>query len=221
MSFKFDLMLVTFLDSKTDRCLLLGDVGHGKKSLTSLKTTAVRLELDLKDYKVLILVEGPKNGEILPSDEKDFADLKKHGADVRGCEDNLSLCTLKEIEAFQAIKFELANGPESIYNKAHAKNKYNLEKRILDANKSWEILIATEKLRYKKIILCCGTSHLPAFVGNKFENEHPIHPGLMNAPSLKASLCAFTVEASNDGAGWYRPEKLEAPGSFAKVRTIE
>ncbi|RSZ55133.1 hypothetical protein HF313_05970 [Massilia atriviolacea] len=221
MSFKFDLTLASFLDSKTDRCLLLGDVKHGQKSLEFLKAAVERLALVLTKHQVLILVEGPRNGEIVENDQRNFAILKKHGADIRGCEDDLSLSTEKEINAIKDSKFVLADGLESIYREACDREQYLLGKRIVDANESWERQIATELVVYEKVILCCGTSHLPAFAGAKFKNKHQMHRGLINTPHFKSFICGFAVESSNDQHGWYVPEKFDSPGSFGKVRTIE
>jgi hypothetical protein len=221
MSFKFDLTLSSFLDSQTDRCLLLGDASHGKKSLNLLKGAVQRLSLDLRRYEVMILVEGSTRFKIPEGDEECFRVLEQSGAEIRGCENDKTLSAENEINEFNKNKFSLADGPIDAYMEALAKKIYLEGKRMVDANNFWERMIATELLFHAKVILCCGTSHLPKFTGVHFKGESLEHRGLMNTRHLGQDMYAFSVEPSNDGIGWYIPEKFDAPNCFGKVRTIE
>lgn len=212
MSLKFDLTLTLFLDSKKERCLLLGDAKHGKTSLDLLKASVERLSLDLGEYKVLIFVEGARNGAAYPGDQDAFTFFEKNGAEISGCEDDISLSTESRLIALEDRKRELSDEGEYLSPEEIQIYKELLATRIVHANKSWELQIAKAML-FHKVILCCGTSHLPAFADGRF-----VHRGLIN--TLRGVICGFAVEKSNDIDGWYQPEKFDYPTSFAKVRAI-
>ncbi|MDN2707944.1 hypothetical protein O0880_00765 [Janthinobacterium sp. SUN118] len=213
-----------FLDSKTHQCLLLGDSKHGKKSLKSLAVAVPELSLDLHFYKVLILVEGARSGEIHADDHHDFMVLKENGAEIRGCETDQSLSAESEINALEVRRAELGAKLEHLSAEENEHCKNLLEQRIVNANESWERQIVEACMRSgEKVILCCGTSHLPQFAGRSC-----VDVGLIARLQKNIRALGFAVENSNNNDDKYEPEKgisafgrITAIGHHVELRTVQ
>jgi hypothetical protein len=216
MTKKFSEKLISFLDSGT-QCLLLGDSDHGGKSLKSLAAAVDERKLKLSAYNVLILVEGARENETRSDDYLAVKLLKEKGAKIAGCENDESLSAQTKID-------ELLEPPDDAvsFNGAYCSDLFG--QRILEANLSWEIQIQ----RYcrwgrMKVILCCGTSHLPFYA----EGDH-VDKGLIERLKETISVCGYAVEESRSDDNLYEPEphtnafgKIEAIGQHANLRKFE
>ena len=201
----------TVLSSEITKYLVLGDSSHGTTSLNCLAAAIQAGALHpLSQYKVsTVLFEGARRGQELTANHGAFAKavtiLAKNGVLVYGCEDDKSLST----EA-QADKMYLNAG--SYGDSFQSELQKVMDKRIPDANDSWLAQALSAK---PKVIICCGTSHLPQY--NHLTHGHM---GLIKALDQHGLCYGFAVEASNtDDPYWYEPEQPK--GVFGKVETID
>jgi hypothetical protein len=198
------------LRSQTTKYLVLGDGWHGAAGLKSLAAAIKAGKLrHLHRYRVkTVLIEGARRGEETTLDHgtlsKAIKILSKKGVRVLGCEDDRSLSTDAEGK-------EMYKDVKKYGNEFHAKLGALMDRRMPDANESWyEQAVEAPP----KVIICCGTSHLPTF-------RHPQHGhiGLIKRLSQMGGCLGYAVESSNTGNPYtYIPENK--PGSFGVVEAI-
>jgi hypothetical protein len=189
--------------------LVLGDRGHGLTSLKSLAAAVRNGDLKpLHEYQVTtVLFEGARRGEEMTKDRGAYRNavqiLSSKGVQVLGCEDDASEATVGE-----ADRLLLNPGDPTTLG---ARMGELMNKRMPDANESWTIQIKRCK---PKVILCCGTSHLPTY------NQQPhFHIGLIKLLSLEGLCLGYAVDRDADAHGMYTPEKKT--GYFGSVDAID
>ncbi|MEJ1356034.1 MAG: hypothetical protein RPU34_02110 [Candidatus Sedimenticola sp. (ex Thyasira tokunagai)] len=210
MSKYFNTNVKTALESSKNKYLLLGDADHGEKSLKSLAAAVQKGDIKpLSTYGVTtILIEGATRGQerVLESGRyKNAIDILESGqVRVLGCEDKASNASRDSIVNL------IENPPED--GSVNVKHETLLNQRIADANESW---IAQIKKCAPKVILCCGTSHLPFF-----NDRVASHSGMIRKLSEKGSCSGYAVEKANSDNSMYIPEKKERSGKFGMVEAI-
>jgi hypothetical protein len=189
--------------------LVLGDCGHGLISLKSLAAAVKNGDLKpLHEYQVTtVLFEGARRGEEMTKDRGAFRNavqiLSSKDVQVFGCEDDASEATVSEVN-----RLMLNPGDSSTLG---APMGELMNRRMPDANESWTIQIKRCK---PKVILCCGTSHLPTY------NQQPhFHIGLIKQLSLEGLCLGYAVDRDADANGLYTPEKNT--GYFGSVDAID
>ncbi len=201
-----------FLQSQSPSDIILGDATHGEKSLKSLAAAVKDGRLDaLGTYGVTtILFEGPEAGDELTYQNGKFAQafkiLSTKDVSVQGCEDKLSLST------FAALKRLLLSSRLMDNNKFNELHDELVDKRMPDANESWIKQVESKK---PKVILCCGTSHLPAFKHKKYFDMGIV--ANISDP-LRKRYGYATEESNTDYPDLYMPEKTT--GLFGYVEAI-
>jgi hypothetical protein len=189
--------------------VVLGDRAHGLTSLKSLAAAVQNGDLKpLHEYQVTtVLFEGARRGEEITKDRGAYRNavqiLSSKEVRVLGCEDDASEATKSE-----ADRMMLNPGDSSTFG---ARMAQLMNKRMPDANESWTNQI---KLFKPKVILCCGTSHLPTY------NQQPhSHVGLIKKLSMEGLCLGYAVDKDADAKGMYTPEKNT--GYFGSVDAID
>ncbi|MHC4250926.1 MAG: hypothetical protein ACYS9X_17500 [Planctomycetota bacterium] len=214
MSKGFSKTVAAALTLKETKYLVLGDTDHGEKSLKCLAAAVAGKDLKpLKKYGVsTVLFEGPRRGQELVHSKGTYKKAVKvlsgswrlfvgYQVRVLGCEDKQSESTLTALQ-------KLINKPPSNFLALHDDL---LDKRMPDANESW----VAQMIKFKtKVILCCGTSHLPAFTQSKHA-----HIGVIGKLSQKGRCFGYAVATSNSPNDHYTPEK--GTGRFGMVEAID
>jgi hypothetical protein len=162
----------------------------------------------LHEYQVTtVLFEGARRGEEMTKDRGAFRNaveiLSSRDVQVFGCEDNASLATVGEVD-------RLLSNPGNPLTLGTRMGEL-MNKRMPDANNSWAAQIKRCK---PKMILCCGTSHLPTY------NQQPhFHLGLVKQLSMEGLCLGYAVDRDADANGLYTPEKNT--GYFGSVDAID
>jgi hypothetical protein len=182
-------------DQPGAKWLILGDSGHGMKSLIDLAHAADQGTLKLKDLGIkAILFEGARKGQEATADRGKYnaavTVLRKHVAIVAGCEDDKSLAT--EAEFTQLLENPVPD--------IGVRSQNLLDRRVGEANDTWTSALTP----YTRAILCCGSSHLSHFDNGQGMNDL----GLVKRLGFKGMTAGYVVEESNSGAGdgLYYPE---------------
>ena len=207
------------LRSETTKYLVLGDGSHGEAGLKSLAAAVKAGKLrPLHKYGVkTVLFEGARRGRESTASYGSFRKaiklLSKKGVRVLGCEDDRSLSTETDAR-------EIYDNPAKYGNTLMATLDVLLDRRMPDANESWyDQAVAAPA----KVIICCGTSHLPNFV----HQQHG-HIGLIKRLSQRGGCLGYALESSNTGNPYtYVPEDktnvfgvVEAIGAYAGWREL-
>ncbi len=192
--------------------LVLGDAQHGAFSLESLANAveAGALDPDALGLKTVLIAEVEQGEE---TTEKwcapAAAKLRSKGLRVVGGETAITLSNRGAIDA------ALEAGDIAGFNEM---NNLDLAVRVLKANTAWQDQLG---MLEKNVVVCCGTSHLPAFHDNDNAGAYG-DSGLVARLGTTGTCVGYAVAEPNDApAGLYFPEwNGTGPKNFAGVTAI-